>query len=41
MDQITEINIAQIADRLSKNQNMTLEVSQAARACIAEHGFDI
>merc|ERR1712176_1386066 len=41
MDRIAEINIAQIADRLGKNQGMTLEVSQAARACIAEHGFDI
>merc|ERR1712224_765353 len=41
IDQIAELNIAQIADRLSKSQDMTLEVSQAARACIAEHGFDI
>jgi ATP-dependent Clp protease ATP-binding subunit ClpA len=41
MDQITEINIEQIADRLDKNQDMTLEVSQAVRACITEHGFDI
>merc|ERR1712159_860103 len=41
MDQIAEINIEQIADRLLKNQDMTLEVSEAARACIAEHGFDI
>lgn len=41
MDQIAEINIEQIRHRLSKNQDMTLAVSQVARACIAEHGFDI
>jgi ATP-dependent Clp protease ATP-binding subunit ClpB len=41
MDQIAEINIEQISDRLEKNQEMTLEVSQAARGCIGERGFDI
>merc|ERR1712078_661933 len=41
MDQIADNNINKIADRLSKNQDMTLEVSQAAKTCIAEHGFDI
>merc|ERR1712137_706298 len=41
MDQITDINIEQIAERLKKNQDMTMEVSEAARSCIAEHGFDI
>jgi len=41
MDQIADINIKKIADRVEKHQDMTLEVSQAARACIAEHGFDI
>ena len=41
MDQIAGINIEQIAGRLFKNQEMTLEVSEAARTCIAERGFDI
>lgn len=41
MDQIANINIEDIAKRLEKNQGMTLEISNAARACIAEHGFDI
>merc|ERR1712224_726855 len=41
MDEIAKLNIAQIADRLEKNQGMALEVSHAARACIAERGFDI
>jgi ATP-dependent Clp protease ATP-binding subunit ClpA len=41
MDQIAEINIEDIAKRLRKNQDMTLEVSDPAKACIAEHGFDI
>lgn len=41
MDQIAEINIEEIAKRLEKNQDMTLEVSQDAQACIAEHGFDV
>jgi ATP-dependent Clp protease ATP-binding subunit ClpB len=41
MDQIADINIADIAKRLQKNQDMILEVSNPAKACIAEHGFDI
>lgn len=41
MDQIAEINIADIGRRLEKSQDMTLEVSDAAKACISEHGFDI
>jgi len=41
MDQIAEINIEQIAERLDKNQDMALEVTEAARACIAERGFDV
>ena len=41
MDQIAEIHIQQIADRLSKHQDMDLEISPAARACIAERGFDV
>jgi ATP-dependent Clp protease ATP-binding subunit ClpA len=41
MDQIADINIHGIAKRLEKNQDMTLEVSNAAKACISEHGFDI
>merc|ERR1739841_403021 len=36
-----EINIEQIAERLDKNQDMALEVTEAARACIAERGFDV
>lgn len=41
MDQIADIGIADIAKRLEKNQHMVLEVSNAAKACIAEHGYDI
>lgn len=41
MDQIAEIHVQQIADRLNKHQNMDLEISPAARACIAERGFDV
>lgn len=41
MDQIADINIEDIAKRLEKNQDMTMEVSNAAKSCISEHGFDI
>lgn len=41
MDQIAEINIEDITKRLEKKQDMTLEVSSSAKACIAEHGFDV
>ncbi|KAG7372481.1 Clp protease ATP-binding subunit ClpB [Nitzschia inconspicua] len=41
MDKIAEINIEDIAKRLEKNQTMTMEVSNAAKACISEHSFDI
>ena len=41
MDQIADINIADIAKRLEKNQDMTMEVSDPAKACVAEHGFDV
>ena len=41
MDQIAEINIEDIAKRLETNQDMTMEVSSAAKSCISEHGFDI
>ena len=41
MDQIAEIHIQQIADRLNKHQDTDLEISPAARACIAERGFDV
>jgi ATP-dependent Clp protease ATP-binding subunit ClpA len=41
MDEIAVIGIAQIAKRLEKHQHMTLKVSDAAKACIAERGYDI
>jgi ATP-dependent Clp protease ATP-binding subunit ClpA len=41
MDQIADLGIADIGKRLEKSQHMTLEVSAAARACIAERGYDI
>lgn len=41
MDQIAEMNLKEIAERLDKGQNMTLDVSPNAVDCIAERGFDV
>merc|ERR1719333_184769 len=41
MDRIAEINIEEIAKRLESNQSMNLDVTNAARACIGDLGYDI
>merc|ERR1712137_687931 len=42
MDRIADIGIAKIAERLLKGgQNMQIDISDAAKACIAESGFDV
>lgn len=41
MDQIAEMNLKEVAERLDKGQNMTLDVSPNAVDCIAERGFDV
>lgn len=41
MDQIAQMGIDDIAKRLAAGQHMTLDVSDGAKACLAERGFDI
>lgn len=41
MDQIADIGLEEIAKRLKDGQQMELDVSDSAKACIAEHGFDV
>ena len=41
MDQIAQMGIEDIAKRLAAGQHMTLDVSNSAKACLAERGFDI
>lgn len=41
MDQIAEMNLKEVADRLDSGQNMTLDVSSTAVDCIAERGYDV
>lgn len=41
MDQITQMGIDDIAKRLQERQLMTLDVSDTAKACLAERGFDV
>eukprot|EP00934_Nitzschia_sp_Nitz4_P008778 Nitzschia sp. Nitz4//scaffold18_size181773//98166//100754//NITZ4_001923-RA/size181773-processed-gene-0.54-mRNA-1//-1//CDS//3329540035//8768//frame0 len=41
MDEIAQLGIAEIAKRLRDGQHMTLDVSDSARACLAERGYDI
>ena len=41
MDMIAEIGIAEIAKRVQNGQHMDLVVSEAAKACIAERGYDV
>ena len=40
MDQIVDIGLDQIAKRLKDTQNMNLNVSDSAKACLAERGYD-
>jgi ATP-dependent Clp protease ATP-binding subunit ClpB len=41
MDQIADIGIKEIAERLEDGQKMTLDVSQPAKDMIAERGYDV
>jgi ATP-dependent Clp protease ATP-binding subunit ClpB len=41
MDAITDIGIADIAHRLEDGQHMQIDISDTAKACIAERGFDV
>jgi len=41
MDQIADMGIDEIKHRLHDGQNMELEVSQAAKVCLAERGYDV
>jgi ATP-dependent Clp protease ATP-binding subunit ClpB len=41
MDQITDIGIKEIAERLQDGHKMTLDVSQPAKDIIAERGYDV
>ncbi|CAJ1946039.1 unnamed protein product [Cylindrotheca closterium] len=41
MDVIADMGIAKIADRLQGGQQMEIDISDSAKACIAESGFDI
>lgn len=41
MDTIADIGIAKIADRLQAGQQMEIDISDSAKACIAESGFDV
>ena len=41
MDQIAQMGIDDIAKRLLEGQHMTLDVSDVAKGCLAERGFDV
>ncbi|KAL7530833.1 hypothetical protein ACHAXR_003697, partial [Thalassiosira sp. AJA248-18] len=41
MDRIAEIHLEEISKRLLDGQNMTLDVSDVALACIADLGYDV
>lgn len=41
MDQIAEMNLKEVAERLENGQNMVLDVSPTALDCIAERGYDV
>jgi ATP-dependent Clp protease ATP-binding subunit ClpB len=41
MDTIADIGIARIAERLKGGQHMEIDISDAAKGCIAESGFDV
>eukprot|EP00547_Thalassionema_nitzschioides_P016029 CAMPEP_0194252924 /NCGR_PEP_ID=MMETSP0158-20130606/28734_1 /TAXON_ID=33649 /ORGANISM="Thalassionema nitzschioides, Strain L26-B" /LENGTH=841 /DNA_ID=CAMNT_0038990471 /DNA_START=55 /DNA_END=2580 /DNA_ORIENTATION=- len=41
MDAITDIGIVDIAHRLEDGQHMQIDISDTAKACIAERGFDV
>lgn len=41
MNQITDIGLNEIGMRLETNQNMTLDVTQAAKECLSERGYDV
>jgi ATP-dependent Clp protease ATP-binding subunit ClpB len=41
MDQIADIGVAEIAKRLEDGQHMKLNVSDSAKVCLAERGFDV
>lgn len=41
MQDIAQIGLRGIADRLEEGQNMTLDVSQLALECISEKGYDV
>ena len=41
MDQIADIGIKEMAERLEDGQKMTLDVSQLAKAVISERGYDV
>mmetsp|Transcript_17751 Transcript_17751/g.35677 ORF Transcript_17751/g.35677 Transcript_17751/m.35677 type:complete len:689 (-) Transcript_17751:376-2442(-) len=41
MDRIAEIGLEDIAERLEKGQNMTLDVSPTAVDCLANKGYDV
>jgi ATP-dependent Clp protease ATP-binding subunit ClpB len=41
MDTIADIGIHELAERLEEVQNMTLNVSSAAKSCLSEMGFDV
>jgi ATP-dependent Clp protease ATP-binding subunit ClpB len=40
MDKICSLNIGLINDRLQSSQNMTLDVSNIAKVCLSEKGYD-
>jgi len=40
MGKIADIGLKEIAERLESGQNMTLDVSDAAKQCISEKGYD-
>lgn len=41
MDMIADIGLKEIATRLENAQNMQLDVSDSAKSCIAEKGYDV
>ncbi len=41
MDQIAQMGIDDISKRLHDGQHMTLDVSDIAKSCLAERGFDV
>jgi ATP-dependent Clp protease ATP-binding subunit ClpB len=41
MDTIADIGIKELTERLEDVQNMTLDVSSAAKSCLSEMGFDV